>query len=99
MNGNLLITTSVVLVIAGMVTMNLTSTVWAQNDHQTNSKNDHQTNSKSSYSISEMTNRNGEIHTNSNPDASSNCDSNSQCGKTMKNVMGMMGNLFNATIP
>jgi hypothetical protein len=98
MNENLLITTSVVLVIAGMVTMNLTSTVWAQNDDESKST--------SRFTMSQMingkeyhANSNPDASTNSNPDASSNCDSNSQCGKTMKNVMGMMGNLFDATIP
>ena len=90
MNGNLLITTSVVLVIAGMVTMNLISTVWAQNYDESKST--------SRSTMSQMINGK-EYHSNSNPDASSNCDSNSQCGKTMKNVMGMVGNLFNATIP
>jgi hypothetical protein len=97
MNGNLLITTSVVLVIEGMVTRNLTSTVSAHNDDESKST--------SRFTMSQMingkeyTNSNPDASINSNPESSSNCDSNSQCGKTMKNVMGMMGNLFNATIP
>jgi hypothetical protein len=106
--GYLLVITSVVLFVAGMVTLYSNSAVAVQDDHKSTSK--------SSYTISEQTNRgpdsqinreqtngDGDTQTNSqtnrNPDASNNCDANSQCGKTIGNVMGTLNNIINASIP
>ena len=57
MKGHLLITTSVVLLLAVMVTLNLNSAVWAKNDYNTHS---------STFRHSETINGKGNTNTNDN---------------------------------
>ena len=107
MKGHLLVITSVVLFLAVMVTLNLNSAVWAKDDYKTDSKSSYQTYlNMTNGDVKSQTNDNGDSQTNDNdpklidnPDASNNCDANSQCGKTIGNVMGTLNNLINASIP
>jgi hypothetical protein len=101
--GHLLVITSVVLFLAVMVTMNLNSAVWAKDDYRTDSKSSFSMSEMTNGDVKSQTNDNGDSQTNSqinrNPDASNNCDANSQCGKTIGNVMGTLNNIINASIP
>ena len=97
MKRHLLVTTSVVLLLAVMVTLNLNSAVWAKDDSKINSKD--------SFKISENTVRdihtqttNSQANNNENIKTGSNCDS-PQCQKTLDNAMGMMNNLKKPILP
>ena len=103
MKGYLLVITFVVLFVAGMVTLNLNSAVAVQDDHKSTSKSSYTISEQTNGDVKSQTNDNGDSQTNSqtnrNPDASNNCDANSQCGKTIGNVMGTLNNIINASIP
>ena len=97
MKGHLLVTTSVVVLLAVMVTLNLNLAVWAKDDNKINSKD--------SFRISENTNRdintqsnNAQTNNNENINTGPNCDS-PQCKKTLDNAMGMLNNLMKPTLP
>ena len=97
MKGRLLTTISIVLFVAGIVTLNLNSAVWAKDDSKINSKD--------SFKISENTNR--DINTQTNDDGntetstqrSNNCDPEPQCHKNLDNAMGMLNDLIKPTLP
>ena len=97
MKGHLLVITSVVLLLAVMVTLNLNSAVWAKDDYKTDS-NSFGMSDSTNRDINTKTNDNGNIQT-SNNDGSSNCDSHPQCQKTLDNAMGMLNNLMKPTLP
>ena len=103
MKGYLLVINFVVLFVAGMVTLNLNSAVAVQDDHKSTSKSSYTISEQTNGDVKSQTNDNGDSQTNSqtnrNPDASNNCDANSQCGKTIGNVMGTLNNIINASIP
>ena len=103
MKGYLLVITFVVLFVAGMVTLNLNSAVAVQDDHKSTSKSSYTISEQTNGDVKSQTNDNGDSQTNSqtnrNPDSSNNCDANSQCGKTIGNVMGTLNNIINASIP
>ena len=86
-----------------MVTLNLNSAVAVQDDHKSTSKSSYTISEQTNGDVKSQTNDNGDSQTNSqtnrNPDASNNCDANSQCGKTIGNVMGTLNNIINASIP
>ena len=98
MKRHLLVTTSVVLLLAVMVTLNLNSAVWAKDDSKTNSKE--------SFKISENTNNrdintqsnNTQANNNENINTGSNCDS-PQCKKALDNTLGMLNNLITPILP
>jgi len=94
---SLLATITIVLFVAGIVTLNLNSTVWAKGDYKTDS-NSFGMSDSTNRDINTKTNDNGNIET-SNNDGSSNCDSNPQCQKTLDNAMGMLNNLMKPTLP
>ena len=108
MKGHLLVITSAVLFLAVMVTLNLNSAVGAKDDSRTDSKSSFRHSEQNNVGPGSQTNReqangDGDTQTNSqtnrNPDASNNCDANSQCGETIRNEMGTLNNLINASIP
>ena len=98
MKGHLLVITSLVLFVAGIVTLNLNSAVWAKDDYKTDSKNSFGMSDSTNRDINTKTNDHGDIQT-SNNDGSSNCDSNPQCQKTLDNAMGMLNNLITPILP
>ena len=65
MKARLLATISIVLFVAGIVTMNLNSAVWAKDDYKTDSKD--------TFKMSEMTN--GKVNTNTNDNGNQNFQS------------------------
>jgi hypothetical protein len=79
----LLATISIVLFVAGVVTLNLNSAVWAKDDYKTNSKD--------SFGMSESTNKGNY--------GSDDCDSIPQCKKTLDNAMDTVNNLKKPTPP
>ena len=92
MKGHLLVITSIGLFVAGIVTLNLNSAVWAKDDSKINSKD--------SFTISENTNRDIHTQTNNNNEIThtgSNCDS-PQCKKAL-DAMGMLNNLMKPILP
>jgi hypothetical protein len=109
--GRLLTTISIVLFVAGVVTLNLNSAVWAKDYYSSDSKNTFRDSEMINGKVNTKTNDYGNTQTNdygndqsggdgnyqTNTDGSSDCDS--ECGKTLDNTMGMLNNLIKPTLP
>jgi hypothetical protein len=111
--GHILVTTSVVLLLAVMVTLNLNSAVWAKDGYKTdlktfrhsemiNGKVNTDTNGNGNAQSSDNGNiqtssDNGNIQTSS--DRSFNCKPEPECRKTFNDAMGMLNSLIKPTLP
>ena len=82
---------------AGIVTLNLNSAVWAKDYYNTDSKNTFRHSEMINGKVNTMTNDNGNTQTSNL--RSFNCDPEPECRKTFNNVMDMLGNLPKATTP
>ena len=97
MKQHLLATTFIVLFVAGIVTLNLNSAVWAKDDNKINSKDNFRMFDIIDGKENTQTNDNGNTQTDStnlkiNNKGSHSCDS--ECQKTIDDAMDMIDNLF-----
>ena len=113
MKGRLLTTISIVLFVAGIVTLNLNSAVWAKDYYSSDSKNTFRDSEMINGKVNTKTNDNGNTQTNdngnyqsgadgnyqTNTQRSNNCDPELQCLKNLDNAMGMLNDLLKPTLP
>jgi len=81
--GRLLATISIVLFVAGLVTLNINAAAWAKDDYKSDSKN--------TFGMSDSTTRGN--------DQSDGCNSIPQCEKTLDEAMKRINNLPKPTLP
>jgi hypothetical protein len=99
--ARILATISIVLIAAGIITLNLNSPVWAKDS----SRSDSQSNIRYSETIdgndNTKTNDNGNTQSNDNGNmqTSNNCDSKIECQKILDNAMGMLQSFIEPTFP
>ena len=80
MKGRLLTTISIVLFVAGIVTLNLNSAVWAKDYYSSDSKNTFRDSEMINGKVNTKTNDNGNTQTNDNGNTQTNDNGNYQSG-------------------
>ena len=92
MKGRLLTTISIVLFVAGIVTLNLNSAVWAKDYYSSDSKNTFRHSEMINGKVNTKTNDNGNTQTNDNGNTQTNDNGNTQTNDYGNDQSGSDGN-------